>query len=182
MDPTIVAAIVSLIAVQATKEKLSEATNERLISFLKILREKLREKNPSIEVVLTPIDRGGAKSLPEKSIEILAESLEEEMQNDPEFAKDFQEKAKNFTENINAENPEIAKEINNKIKDILNRFNDIEDRISNIQMNISNADFIGRDNTLFVSFQRSSATTVCKLAIMQLLGNSEGGDLPWRLA
>ncbi|WP_445637317.1 hypothetical protein NSTC745_02406 [Nostoc sp. DSM 114161] len=154
--PTI-ASILAAKAMENIGVKLSESTIEALNSLVETTFKKLKEKkNTQTRALIASVEQGNPKDLPEQSLEIIAESIEEEMNENPEFAKEFQEKTKHLLEQISAEDPDIAEEIHIKTKDLLNRLqkfqedlNDIRNKIDNISANIPSADFVGRDDTLF---------------------------------
>ncbi|MFN6470615.1 MAG: hypothetical protein RMY36_013210 [Nostoc sp. SerVER01] len=153
----LIASIIATKAVENIGGKLSESTIEALNSLVQTTFKKLKEKkNTQTRAVIASVEQGNPKVLPEKSLEIIAESIEEEMNENPEFAKEFEEKTKHLLEQISAEDPDLAEEINIKTKDLLNRLqrfqedlNDIRNKIDNISANIPSADFVGRDDTLF---------------------------------
>jgi len=153
MDPLIASSIAALIAATSimtdkSLEKLSDSTWESLRAFLEKYK-KLRRDDPKTDAALVLIENSNSKLPTGETIEIIVESLEEELIKNEELAKDLQETSKQIFEKINTESPELAQKIDMQIQNILKKISEIHEEVQNIAVNAANADFIGRDNALF---------------------------------
>jgi hypothetical protein len=159
MDPitSTIASVLTTRLIQDLAGKLGESTIESLLSFNQIVREKLRGKGDSkLKEILASGENNGFDSLSDDDLATIAESLGEEMDEDPKFAQDFQARTKDLLGQIKADSPDVANELNHLNNKLLKRLKKIQDELSDmrgevaqITANIHNADFIGRDNALF---------------------------------
>lgn len=145
------AVLTSLLITKVTEDVASKIGSDTISSFLS-LREKIRKKLESDErasLALNQIEENGSENLTTQNIEIIAETLQEKIEKDPEFAKDAQESQKNLTRELEAKNPEIAQEYLKRIEKLVIRIKGLQEDVDNIKqhisVNVDRGDYVGKD-------------------------------------
>ena len=129
---------------------LSETTTKQLDALRNLLIKKI-EKDRKAKTALLQIEKSGEPS--SQSLEIINETLEEKISEDPDFAEKAQESQGIIIENLESENSEFAQEYITRIQALSEQINQLQDNIINavkqqININIEQGDYLGKDSVL----------------------------------
>jgi len=129
---------------------LSETTTKQLDALRDLLIKKI-EKDRKAKTALLQIEKSGEPS--SQSLEIINETLEEKISEDPDFAEKAQESQGIIIENLESENSEFAQEYITRIQALSEQINQLQDNIINavkqqININIEQGDYLGKDSVL----------------------------------
>jgi len=129
---------------------LSETTTRQLDALRDLLIKKI-EKDRKAKTALLQIEKSGEPS--SQSLEIINETLEEKISEDPDFAEKAQESQGIIIENLESENSEFAQEYITRIQALSEQINQLQDNIINavkqqININIEQGDYLGKDSVL----------------------------------
>jgi len=145
------AILTSLLIAKVTEDVASKIGNDTF-SLLLSLREKIRkelEDDERTSLALNQLEKNGSENLTTQDIEIIAETLQEKIEKDPEFAKEAQESQKILTRELEAENPEIAQEYLRRIEKLVARIKrlqkDVDSIKQHININVDRGDYLGKD-------------------------------------
>ena len=148
--------------------KIGSDTVSRLLSLRGTIRKELKD-NVIVNLALNQIEENGLENLTTQDLEIIAETLQEKIEKDPEFAKEAQESQKILTRELEAENPEIAQEYLKSIANLTFRIRRLQEDVDHIRqhinINVDRGDYLGKDpvilsgNTHIINFVGHSSGT-----------------------
>lgn len=158
IDPvSIITSILLTKAIEGIAFRLGESTFSELASLRQKIVNSLKEKGDiKTKEALALVETSDSENLPEESLEIIAESLQQQLNKSPEFAKQIKEETKIIWEKLNKEEPDFFKKIQpliNEVNSIKRSVSYVQEQLKNISVNVKNADYIGRDNLLFAGVQ-----------------------------
>jgi hypothetical protein len=175
MDVTNLAAfLTSLVITKITEETASKIGGDVASSWIS-LRGKVRkelEENERASLVLNQIDKNSSEDLSTQNLEIIAETLQEKIVKDPEFAKEAEESRQILTRELETEHPEIAQEYLRRIEKLTARIKGLQEDIDigtikqqSINVNVHRGDYLGKDpvilsgNNNIIHFISGNGTT-----------------------
>lgn len=152
MDVANLSAILTSFLITKVTEDVASKIGSDTVSLLLSLRGKIRkelEDDERVNLALNQIEENGSENLTNQDIEIIAETLQEKIEKDPEFAKEAQESQKILTRELKAENPEIDQEYLKKIEKLIVKIKRLQEDVDTIRqhinINVDRGDYLGKD-------------------------------------
>jgi hypothetical protein len=152
MDIAHLSALLTSLLITKVTEDVASKIGSETVSLLLSLRSKIRkelENDERASLALHQIEENGSENLTTQDIEIIAETLQEKIEQDPKFAKEAQESQEILARELEAENPEIAQEYLRRIEKLVVRIRRLQEDVDSIKqhinINLDRGDYLGKD-------------------------------------
>ncbi|MGD1700048.1 hypothetical protein [Dapis sp. BLCC M229] len=150
MEPIsiMLAAMIASKSLEKVSEGIGEIAWERLDSFWQIMKKKLEEDSRT-QPVLNQLETTNDEDPPNQTLEVIAETVEEKIERDPDFAREAQEVKNIFEKELESNSSPDVQEYVREVKRLANKIEylqkDIDQVKKEITINVDRGDYLGQD-------------------------------------